>query len=88
MTISEKDFLMLCETVYQGLREQSRIQESSELSTDQISLSSELIPTIAAQDCPETSGQNKTDQEETQTGSTGRTMAYLHHKIHTDPSAE
>ena len=88
MTISEKDFLKLCDVVKQGLKEQSRMMESYDSSMDSMSLSEESIPQNTEQDCPETSGQNKTEQKETQTGSTRRFMAYLHQKTHIDPRWE
>ena len=88
MTISEKDFLMLCAVVRQDLKEQSRMMESYDSSTSLMSLSKELTPTDTKLDFPETQGQNKTEQEETQILSTGRIMAYLHQKTRIDPKWE
>ena len=88
MTISEKDFLMLCDVVRQGWKEQFRMMKSYDSSTDRTSLLKESIPQNTEQDCPETSGQNKTEQKETQTGSTMRFMAYLHQKTRIDPRWE
>jgi hypothetical protein len=88
MTISEKDFLMLCAVVRQDLKEQSRMMESYDSSIDRMSLSKELTRTDTEARCLETQGQNKTEQEEIQISSTGRFMAYLHQKTPIDPKWE
>jgi len=88
MTISEKDFLMLCAAVRQGLKEQSRMMESYDSSIDRMSLSKELTRIDTEARCLETQGQNKTEQEEIQISSTGRFMAYLHQKTRIDPKWE
>ena len=88
MTISEKDFLMLCAVVRQDLKEQSRMMESYDSSIDRMSLSKELTRTDTEARCLETQGQNKIEQEEIQISSTGRFMAYLHQKTRIDPKWE
>jgi len=88
MTISEKDFLLLCAVVRQGWKEQSRMMESYDSSMDRMNLSKELTRTDTEARCLETQGQNKTEQEEIQISSTGRFMAYLHQKTRIDPKWE
>ena len=88
MTISEKDFLLLCAVVRQGWKEQSRMMESYDSSIDRMSLSKELTRTDTEARCLETQGQNKIEQEEIQISSTGRFMAYLHQKTRIDPRWE
>ena len=88
MTISEKDFLMLCDVVRQGWKEQSRMMESYDSSMDRMSLSKELTRTDTEAGCLEAQGQNKTEQEETQISPTGRFMAYLHQRTSIDESWE
>ena len=88
MTISEKDFLLLCAVVRQGWKEQSRMMESYDSSMDRMSLSKELTRTDTEARCLETQGQNKKEQEEIQISSTGRFMAYLHQKTRIDPRWE
>ena len=88
MTISEKDFLLLCAVVRQDLKEQSRMMESYDSSMDRMSLSKELTRTDTEAGCLEAQGQNKTEQEEIQISSTGRFMTYLHQKTRIDPRWE
>ena len=88
MTISEKDFLLLCAVVRQGWKEQSRMMESYDSSIDRMSLSKELTRTDTEAGCLEAQGQNKTEQEETQISPTGRFMAYLHQRTSIDESWE
>ena len=88
MTISEKDFSMLCGVVRQGLKQQSRMMKSYDSSIDRMSLSKELTRTDTEASCLEAEGQNKTKQEETEISSTGRFMAYLHQKTRIDPRWE
>ena len=88
MTISEKDFLLLCAVVRQGWKEQSQMMESYGSSMDRMNLSKELTRTDTEARCLETQGQNKTEQEEIQISSTGRFMAYLHQKTRIDPKWE
>ena len=88
MTISEKDFLLLCAVVRQGWKEQSRMMESYDSSMDRMSLSKELTRTDTEAGCLEAQGQNKTEQEETQISPTGRFMAYLHQRTSIDESWE
>ena len=88
MTISEKDFLLLCAVVRQGWKEQSRMMESYDSSMDRMNLSKELTRTDTEARCLETQGQNKKEQEEIQISSTGRFMAYLHQKTRIDPRWE
>ena len=88
MAISEKDFLMLCDVVRQGWKEESRMMENYGSSMDRKSLSKELTRTDTEARCLETQGQNKTEQEEIQISSTGRFMAYLHQKTRIDPKWE
>ena len=88
MTISEKDFLMLCAVVRQDLKEQSRMMEIYDSSMDRMSLSKELTRTDTEAGCLEAQGQNKTEQEETQISPTGRFMAYLHQRTSIDESWE
>ena len=88
MTISEKDFLLLCAVVRQGWKEQSRMMESYDSSMDRMSLLKELTRTDTGVGCLETQGQNKTEQEEIHISSTGRFMAYLHQKTRIDAKWE
>ncbi len=88
MAISEKDFLMLCDVVRQGWKEQSGMMESYDSSIDRMSLSKELTRTDTEAGCLEAQGQNKTEQEETQISPTGRFMAYLHQRTSIDESWE
>jgi hypothetical protein len=68
MTISEKDFSMLCGVVRQGLKQQSRMTKSYDSSIDRMSLSKELTRTDTEASCLEAEGQNKTKQEENLNG--------------------
>ena len=88
MTISEKDYSMLCGVVSRGLKQQSRMMKSYDSSIDRMSLSKELTRTDTEAGCLEAQGQNKTEQEEIHVSSTGRFMAYLHQKTRIDPKWE